>query len=120
MNDRILLSAIHGFGYHGLFEHERINGQDFYVDLTLDIDLREAVKSDSIEDTVNYAEITKLVVMEITTNPVALIEKLAGRIATRILNEHMKVISVKVTVHKPQAPVEESLKDIAVEITRTR
>ena len=120
MSDRILLSSIHGFGYHGLFDHERINGQDFYVDLILNIDLHKAAESDSIEDTVNYAEITKLVVTEITTKPVALIEKLAGRIATRILNEHMKVISVKVTVHKPQAPVAESLKDIAVEITRTR
>ena len=120
MSDQILLSSIYGFGYHGLFDHERISGQDFYVDLALDIDLHEATESDLIEDTVNYAEISKLVVTEITTNPVALIEKLAGRIATRILNEHTKVLSVMVTVHKPQAPVNESLKDIAVQITRTR
>ncbi len=120
MSDQILLTGIHGFGYHGLFEHERINGQDFYVDVALNIDLSAASISDSIEDTVNYAEITDLVVTQIVTDPVLLIEKLAGRIAEKILNTYLKVHAVKVTVHKPQAPVAQSLKDIAVQITRTR
>lgn len=120
MSDQILLTAIHGFGYHGLFEHERTRGQDFFVDLALNVDLLAASNSDAIEDTVNYADITDLVVTEITTDPVSLIEKLADRIATRILNTFVKVSSVTVTVHKPQAPVAASLKDIAVQITRTR
>jgi dihydroneopterin aldolase len=120
MSDQILLVGIHGFGYHGLLEHERTNGQDFYIDLVLEVDLYAASQSDSIEDTVNYAEITDLVVAEITTNPISLIEKLAGRIAQRILHSFIKVNSVTVTVHKPQAPVSASLKDIAVQITRTR
>jgi dihydroneopterin aldolase len=120
MSDRILLEGIHGYGYHGLFEHERTNGQDFFVDLALDVDLLVASKSDEIGDTVNYAEITDLVVVEITSDPVSLIEKLAGRIAERILNNYLKVNSVTVTVHKPQAPVTATLKDIAVQITRTR
>ena len=120
MSDQILLVGIHGFGYHGLLEHERTHGQDFYVDVALEVDLRAASMSDSIEDTVNYAGITDLVVVEITTDPVSLIERLAGRIAERILNSFIKVNSVTVTVHKPQAPVSASLKDIAVQITRTR
>jgi dihydroneopterin aldolase len=120
MSDQIVLTGIHGFGFHGLFEQERIDGQDFFVDLTLEVDLRAASTSDGISDTVNYAEITDLVVEEITTNPVNLIEKLAGRIADRVLTQHVKVDSVTVTVHKPQAPVAAQLKDIAVVVTRTR
>jgi dihydroneopterin aldolase len=120
MSDQIVLTGIHGFGYHGLFEQERKDGQDFFVDLTLSVDLRSASTSDAILDTVNYAEITDLVVEEITTNPVNLIEKLAGRIADRVLTQHVKVNSVTVTVHKPQAPVAAQLKDIAVVVTRTR
>ena len=120
MSDQIVLTGIHGFGYHGLFEQERKDGQDFFVDLTLSVDLKVASLSDAIEDTVNYAEITDLVVEEVTTNPVNLIEKLAARIAERVLNQHMKVSSVTVTVHKPQAPVNAQLKDIAVVVTRTR
>lgn len=120
MSDQIVLTGIEGFGYHGLFDHERKDGQDFYVDLVLDVDLTQASVSDEIEDTVNYGEITDLVVEEITSNPVNLIEKLAARIAERVLNQHLKVISVKVTVHKPQAPVSAKLQDIAVVITRSR
>ena len=55
MSDQIVLMGIHGFGYHGLFEHERRDGQDFFVDVALSVDLNAAAKSDSIEDTVNYA-----------------------------------------------------------------
>jgi dihydroneopterin aldolase len=120
MSDQIVLTGIHGFGYHGLFEQERKDGQDFFVDLTLVVDLSAAAASDSIEDTVNYADITDLVVQEITTNPVNLIEKLAARIAERVLNQHIKVQSVVVTVHKPQAPVAAQLKDISVVVTRSR
>ena len=120
MSDQIVLTGIHGFGYHGLFDHERKDGQDFYVDLSLSVDLTAASQSDAIEDTVNYAEITDLVVEEITSNPVNLIEKLAGRIAERVLNQHIKVQSATVTVHKPKAPVAAQLKDIAVVVTRTR
>jgi dihydroneopterin aldolase len=120
MSDQIVLTGIHGFGYHGLFEQERKDGQDFFVDLTLEVDLKAASQSDAISDTVNYAEITDLVVDEITSNPVNLIEKLAARIAERVLNQHLKVKSVTVTVHKPQAPVAAQLKDIAVVVTRAR
>ena len=120
MSDQIVLTGIHGFGYHGLFEQERKDGQDFFVDLTLSVDLTAASLSDAIDDTVNYAEITDLVVEEITNNPVNLIEKLAARIAERVLNQHLKVTSITVTVHKPQAPVAAQLKDIAVVVTRSR
>jgi dihydroneopterin aldolase len=120
MKDQIVLTGIHGFGYHGVFDHERKDGQDFFVDLTLGVDLTVPSNSDAIEDTVNYAEITDLVVEEITSNPVNLIEKLAGRIAERVLNQHIKVQHVTVTVHKPQAPVSAQLKDIAVVVTRSR
>ena len=120
MSDQIVLTGIHGFGYHGLFEQERKDGQDFFVDLILAVDLKAASQSDAITDTVNYAEITDLVVEEITSNPVNLIEKLAARIAERVLSQHVKVISVTVTVHKPQAPVAAQLKDIAVVVTRSR
>lgn len=120
MSDQIFLTGIAGFGYHGLFDHERQNGQDFFVDVALTVDLTAASKSDEISDTVNYAEITNLVVSHITTEPINLIEKLAGRIADHILKDHARVLVATVTVHKPQAPVNAVLKDIAVQVTRKR
>ncbi|MTH92198.1 MAG: dihydroneopterin aldolase, partial [Actinobacteria bacterium] len=98
MSDSILITGIHGFGYHGLFDHERTDGQDFFVDVLMHVDLLAASLSDDIEDTVNYGLITELVVNEITSDPVSLIEKLAGRIAEKILNSQEKALEVTVTV----------------------
>jgi dihydroneopterin aldolase len=118
MADSIRIIGIKGFGYHGVFAAERANGQDFYVDVELQVDLSRACVSDDVKDTINYAEVTALVVEEITTNPVSLIEKLAGRIADRIKNTFTQASCVTVTVHKPQAPVEAEVRDISVTISR--
>ena len=118
MADLIRITGIKGFGYHGVFESERTNGQDFYVDVELEVDLTRASVSDDVKDTINYAEVTDLVVEEITTNPVSLIEKLAGRIAERIKITFAQSARVTVTVHKPQAPVNTQVKDISVTINR--
>jgi len=118
MADLIRLTGIKGFGYHGVFEEERANGQDFYVDVELEVDLTRASISDDVKDTINYAEVIDLVVEEITTNPVSLIEKLAGRIAERIKMTFAQAARVTVTVHKPQAPVAAEVKDISVTISR--
>ncbi len=118
MADSIRIIGIKGFGYHGVFEAERANGQDFIVDVEIQVDLSPASLSDDVKDTINYAEVTALVVEEITTNPVSLIEKLAGRIAERIKNTFTQASYVSVTVHKPQAPVEAEVKDISVTISR--
>jgi len=118
MADLIEIKGIKSFGYHGVFESENIAGQDFYVDVVLELDLTRPSVSDDVTDTVNYAEVTDLVVEEITGERVALIEKLAGHIANRIKSAYPQVSSVSVTVHKPQAPVNAQVKDISVTITR--
>jgi dihydroneopterin aldolase len=71
-----------------------------------------------VKDTINYAEVTDLVLEEITTNPVSLIEKLAGRIAEKIIVTFAQAGRVTVTVHKPHAPVKAEIKDISVTISR--
>jgi dihydroneopterin aldolase len=118
MSDRIQLSRIHAFGYHGVFEHEAVNGQDFYVDLDLTLDLSRASVSDDLNDTIDYGALTNVVVDEIKGERVQLIERLAGRIADRIKAGHPEIQSIAVTVHKPSAPVSASVADIAVTITR--
>ena len=118
MADLIRITGVKAFGYHGVFETERASGQDFYVDIELEVDLTRASVSDDVKDTINYAEVTDMVVEEITTNPVSLIEKLAGRIAERIKVTYDQAARVTVTVHKPQAPVSAQVKDISVTISR--
>lgn len=118
MSDVISIKGIHGFGYHGVFDHEAKNGQDFYVDLEITLDLLKASTSDDLKDTVDYGALTELVVEEITGTRVQLIEKLAGRIADRIKASHQMIQRVSVTVRKPKAPVSAEVADIAVTILR--
>jgi len=118
MADLIEIKGIKSFGYHGVLESEKITGQDFYVDVVLEVDLTRASATDDVSDTINYAEVTDLVVAEITGDRVSLIEKLAGKIADRIKATYPQAAAVSVTVHKPQAPVNAQVKDISVTINR--
>lgn len=118
MADLIEIKGIKAFGYHGVFESENIAGQDFYIDVALELDLTRASVTDDVAHTVNYAEITDLVVEEVTGDRVALIEKLAARIADRIKGSYPQIQRVSITVHKPQAPVSAQVQDISVTIKR--
>lgn len=118
MSDLITIKGIKGCGFHGVFEFEKRDGQDFFIDLEIEADLTAASKSDELSDTLDYGIFTKIALEEITGPPVNLIEHLAGRVADRIKSTSPLVISVAVTVHKPHAPVSEEVADIAVRITR--
>jgi dihydroneopterin aldolase len=118
MADLIEILGIKSFGYHGVLESESVTGQDFYVDVTLELDLARASVTDDVLDTINYAEVTDLVIEVVTGDRVALIEKLAGNIADRIRATYPQASAICVKVHKPQAPVNAQVKDISVTINR--
>lgn len=117
--DRITLTGITGFGHHGVFDHERRDGQPFVVDVTLGIDLGPVAASDALADTVDYGVLAKAVHADIGADPLDTIEALAGRIATTCLSDP-RVVEAEVTVHKPQAPVEVPVADVAVTVIRSR
>ena len=119
MSDKISILGISGFGYHGVLESERKNGQDFSVDIVLKLDLRNAGESDNLAHTINYAEVASLVHRRIVGDPVNLLERLAELIAQDVL-ENFNVQEIEVTVHKPQAPIPVSFHDVSVTIQRSR
>lgn len=118
MNDKISIKGIKGFGYHGVFDFEKRDGQDFYVDLEIDIDLTAASNSDLLADSVDYSLLTAIAKEAIEKLQFDLIERLAGFIGDTICQNFPAVKSIAVTVHKPSAPVAESVGDIAVTINR--
>ena len=63
--DRVRLIGVRGTGFHGVFEHERREGQEFVVDVELVVDLAPAAASDDLVDTVNYGEIGAAVLARI-------------------------------------------------------
>lgn len=119
MSDEILLTGLRVFGRHGVYAHEREEGQEFVVDLRLRLSLAEAAASDDVTDTVHYGELAEAVAAIVAGEPVNLIETLAERIAAVALADD-RAESVTVTVHKPDAPIPLSFSDVAVTIHRSR
>jgi dihydroneopterin aldolase len=117
--DEIVLTGLTVFGRHGVFDHERRDGQDFTIDLRLRLSLAKAADSDEVTDTVHYGELAEKVAAVVAGEPVNLIETLAERIAAVGL-EDRRVQEVVVTVHKPHAPIPLNFADVAVTITRRR
>ena len=120
MTDRILLTRIAVYAYHGLHPEEERLGQRFYVSLDCRLDLRPAGEHDDWKRTVSYDRLAKIVVDVATERRFALIEGLAEVIARQILTTYTQIHTVTVRVEKPAAPIPTILDNIAVEIERTR
>lgn len=119
MSDRVALRGVAGFGHHGVFAHERRDGQRFVVDVSCSVDLGPAASTDDLHLTVDYGELARAIVADIEGEPVSLIETLADRIAGTCLTAS-GVSAVEVTVHKPEAPMPVAVADVAVTLTRSR
>ncbi len=119
MSDRIELIGLRATGHHGVFDHEREEGQEFVVDVILELDIHRAVSRDDVAFTVHYGELATSIVGVIEGDPVNLIETLAQRIADVALT-YALVDAVEVTVHKPHAPIPAEFADVRVRIRRDR
>ena len=119
MTDELQIRGIECFGHHGVFDFERREGQVFILDLVLGLDTRLAARSDDLHDTVDYGSLVSSAKAAVENDPVDLIETLAQRIADVCLLDD-RVEWAKVTVHKPDAPIDATYSDVALTITRKR
>lgn len=117
--DRIVLTGLRVFGRHGVFEHEKRDGQEFVVDLVVWADLAKAGRSDALADTVDYGGLAEHAVRIVGGEPCDLIEAVASRLADELLRD-ARLAAVEVTVHKPSAPIPHSFTDVAVTVHRQR
>lgn len=115
--DELSVKGIACYGHHGVFDFEKREGQTFVIDLTLGVDTRRAARSDDLQDTVDYGSLVGAVKAAVERDPVDLIETLAQRIADVCLLV-TGVEWARVTVHKPDAPIDATFSDVALTITR--
>jgi dihydroneopterin aldolase len=119
MSDVIELTGLQVRGRHGVFDHERRDGQIFGIDVRLELDTRPAARSDDLSDTVDYGALAQSLAGIVAGEPVNLIETLAERLAGACLADP-RVSAAEVTVHKPQAPIPLAFADVSVRIRRER
>ncbi|MEQ8202053.1 MAG: dihydroneopterin aldolase [Syntrophomonadaceae bacterium] len=118
--DSIIARGLTFRAYHGLYEQERQQGQDFRVDLEMFADLAGAGQSDRIEDTIDYARVFRLVEEIVTATRFNLIEALAENIAHSLLASFPRLKAIEVMVYKPEAPVQGEFEYFAVKIFRSQ
>ena len=119
LRDSITLTGLRVRAHHGVFDFERENGQDFVIDATVWLDLASAASGDALAETVHYGELAIALADAVTRDPVDLIETVAERLAAVALSFAAAEV-VRITVHKPDAPIPLPFDDFAVQITRVR
>lgn len=118
-DDVIRLTGLRVHGYHGVLPEERASGQPFVVDVELRTGFDAAAASDDLADTIDYGSVAQAVAAVVSGPPRDLIETVAQEIADAVLADP-RVRSVRVVLHKPEAPIPLPFADVAVEIERRR
>jgi dihydroneopterin aldolase len=120
MSDRIFIYGLALHAYHGVMAHEAKVGQSFSIDLELEIDLSAAARSDKVADTVSYDKVVECASVAFGAQRFRLIEAAAGTVADAVLAKFPRVHSVKVTIHKPHAPIAATFSDVGVTLLLAR
>jgi len=119
VTDRIDLIGISARARHGALPIEQEREQLFVVDVSVFADLSEVASSDSLEDTLDYGSLAQRIHDLVTGESHALLETLAARVSSMVLSDP-RVEKVRVTVHKPEAPIEVPFQDVSVTFERAR
>lgn len=120
MTDRIFIRGLSLHANHGVMAHEAKVGQSFTIDVDLEIDLSAAARSDKVADTVSYDKVVECITKAFCAQRHRLIEAAAGGIADSVLSAFPRVRSVRVTIHKPHAPIAATFDDVGVTLVRSR
>ena len=120
MADRIELTCLECFGYHGVFDEEKRTGQPFIVDITCWSEFADAAAHDDLTKTINYAELADVAANIVEGPSRDLIETVASEVADTIMDSFADLHAVEVTVHKPKAPIPRTFADVAVVARRSR
>jgi 7,8-dihydroneopterin aldolase/epimerase/oxygenase len=120
MTDQVFVNGLALHAYHGVMPHEAKVGQTFTLDLVLDLDLTQASRSDKLADTVGYDQVVNVASEAFGARRYRLVEAAAGAVAEAVLERFRQVSAVRVTIHKPHAPIAATFSDVGVSILRKR
>ena len=120
MSDIIFIKGVSVHAHHGVLDYEGVVGQRFVIDLELYTDLSEPSRTDRLADTVSYADVVATTTAAFKNTNYKLLERAAGAVADAILSHFPRIRAVKITVHKPHAPIAAIFDDVGIMLTRSR
>ncbi len=104
MKTAIHIDCVRCYAYHGVLPQERKVGNYFTVEITIYTDFSRAFTSDSLDDTVNYAEVCQIIQEEMAI-PANLLEHVAGKIVTSLQTHFPQIEGGRVVVTKEKPPI---------------
>lgn len=117
MRYTIELEGLEVFGYHGVLDHEKAYGQNFYFDCEYQV---EAGSEDDLNETVSYAAVADIIAITVKANTFELLETLASACLSAVQSLDSRIVACKVTVHKPHAPIDHMFNDVKVSVAGGR
>lgn len=111
----IFLDRVRLYAFHGVEEQERSVGAWFTVSVRLQYNISRAMETDSVDDTISYADVLQVVKREMAQTS-KLLEHVAGRIARAVIAEFPGVEAVKVKVVKENPPMGANCDGAGVEV----
>jgi 7,8-dihydroneopterin aldolase/epimerase/oxygenase len=113
---------LHGlsiYTHHGVSEAEQEVGQRLEFDISFDVPDCDAVLTDRLEDTIDYAQVCDIVALAATERSYRTLERLAQVVGERLMAQYGSE-SVRVRAAKPEPPLPLAIQEIAVEVTQER
>lgn len=120
MTGTIFIRGLLIHAQHGVMQHETEVGQRFVMDIELSTDLSESSRTDRLADTVSYSSVIATASAAFKDANYKLLERAAGAVADAVLTAFPRVSTIKVTVHKPHAPIAAIFEDVGITLTRSR
>ncbi len=118
--DKIIIKDLKIYAYHGVHEEEKINGQEFILDIAVWLDLSNPCVTDKVNDTVSYSDIVRKATEIFTADKYDLIEKAAQSVSDGIFRAFPVIEECEIQLKKPNAPINADFSWVAVEIRRKR
>lgn len=115
--DRINLSGLRVYAYHGVLPEEKEKGQEFILDITIWLDTLPAGLSDELDKTVNYAKMAEEAVNAFTSQSFNLIEAAARKVSRTLIGKFELIREIEVTVNKPNAPIALEFSNVSVTVS---
>lgn len=118
--EKIIIKGLKLFAYHGVNPEEKVDGQNFVLDITATLNADKAKQTDNVDDTVSYAKILKTARAVFCEKSYDLIETAANKVGMAIMETYPSLDSVTVLLMKPEAPIKAEFEYVAVEETIKR
>lgn len=117
MNSKIIIEDLRIYAYHGVLPEEKIIGTWYLVNLEITTDIWNAVESDALSSTLNYAEINDIIHREMAI-PSKLMEHVGGRILNTVYQNYPGITFLKIKITKTNPPLKGEMKGVSIELEK--